>query len=101
MKYKTNLIRSGMNLLGLSGRRFSVRLCLVAVAVLALQANSVFAHPGHDHHAPQSGIMHWLLAPAHAIPILTCLGFGVGFAIWKLRSANRRSITVDIDPSKR
>ncbi|MFN7291283.1 MAG: hypothetical protein ACK5YR_19125 [Pirellula sp.] len=100
MKYKSNPTRSGMNLFGLSGHRFSARLGLAVVTIVALPANSVFAHPGHDHHAPQSGIMHWLLAPAHAIPILACLGFVVGIAIWKLRSANRRSTMVELDPSK-
>ena len=101
MKYTANLPRSGMNMFGLSVHRFSARLSLVVAAIVALQANSVFAHPGHDHHAPQSGIMHWLLAPTHAIPMLACLGFVIGFTIWKIRLTNRRSNTVGIDPSKR
>jgi hydrogenase/urease accessory protein HupE len=89
-----------MNLFVLSSRPFFVRLSFVIAAAISLQSKSVFAHPGHDHHAPQYGIMHWLLAPTHAIPILACLGIIVGLAIWKLRSSNRLSATVDMDSSE-
>jgi hypothetical protein len=89
-----------MNFFGLSRRPFFVRLGLVFAVVISLQSKSVFAHPGHDHHVTQDGIMHWLLAPTHAIPILACLGIIGGLAIWKLRSSNRLSAAVDLDSSE-
>lgn len=69
-------------------------------AFLLLQAGHAFGHPGHDHHLPQSGVLHWLLAPAHAIPILAGLGLIVGFALWKLRLLQLSSSSAEIGPNK-
>lgn len=70
------------------------------VALVLLQAHHAFGHPGHDHHLPQSGILHWLLAPTHAIPILVGLGLIVGFAVWKLRSSKLSSSADELGPNK-
>ncbi|MCU0711053.1 MAG: hypothetical protein MUC43_03265 [Pirellula sp.] len=100
MKIKCTPARLGTSPFGFTDRFMVMRLALLIAALVSLPANTACAHPGHDHHAPQSGIMHWLLAPTHALPILGCLGLFVGFAIWKLRTTKRRSCAVDIDPGQ-
>ena len=99
MKQKSYSVRFGMKLFGRLVRSSTMRFGLIVAVMVLLQPNFVLAHPGHDHQAPQTGIMHWLLAPTHAIPIVACLGLAVGFAIWKFRSVSRKSNTINLDAS--
>lgn len=56
--------------------------------VVAAAGAPLFAHPGHDAHAPQHGVIHWLLSPVH----WTMMGFVVAifFALlFSFRLANQ------------
>lgn len=97
MTRKAHPKRFYMYLFGPSGCSSFLRFGCMITAMSVLQPNFVFAHPGHDHHAPQTGFMHWLLAPTHAIPIFACLGLAVGLAIWKLRSVASKSTMLNSD----
>ncbi|XZE44636.1 hypothetical protein SH467x_004249 [Pirellulaceae bacterium SH467] len=59
---------------------------IVTTAAMATFANPVFAHPGHDAHVPQEGLLHWVLSPSHA----TAIGFMV-VAAFLVFAAVRRS----------
>lgn len=80
----THLIRSML---------FRLLTCLLAFMVVAAAGAPLFAHPGHDAHAPQHGVIHWLLSPVH----WTMMGFLVAiffallfsFRLANLRLANR------------
>jgi hydrogenase/urease accessory protein HupE len=64
--------------------------CTAALcSMFTLSSSQLFAHPGHDHHVPQTGILHWLLAPIHAIPILLVIGLLITIVAWKLRLSSR------------
>ena len=63
---------------------------LVCLSILSYPSFA-FGHPGHDHHAPQTGLLHWLLAPVHAIPLLAGFSLLAAFLVWKLRAVLRRA----------
>ncbi|MFN7876789.1 MAG: hypothetical protein ACK5PB_15820 [Pirellula sp.] len=94
MMHKAFPMRFCINLFRLSAYHSFLRSGFIVTGMVLLQPSLVVAHPGHDHHAPQTGIMHWLLAPTHAALILACLGLAFGFAIWKLRSVIYKSTTL-------
>jgi len=56
-----------------------------------LQSGIAVAHEGHGHPAWQSGVMHYVLNPVHAIPVLLvgCVALLVS-RIVAVRSARRR-----------
>lgn len=39
--------------------------CFWAFVSVVATATPLFAHPGHDAHAPQHGLFHWLSSPVH------------------------------------
>lgn len=43
---------------------------MATFAICFVSSSAVWGHPGHDHHAPQVGISHWLLSPIHCITIV-------------------------------
>lgn len=55
---------------------------ILAASMIAtlLQSGVVLAHEGHGHPSWQSGVMHYVLNPVHAIPVLLvgCVAFLVG-----------------------
>jgi hydrogenase/urease accessory protein HupE len=52
-----------------------VIICCLTFLTVAATSAPLFAHPGHDAHAPQHGLFHWLLSPVH------CAAIGLGAAI--------------------
>ena len=42
-----------------------------ALAIFALMP-SVFAHEGHGHPEHPQGILHYVVNPSHALPIVIC-----------------------------
>lgn len=56
------------------------------------------AHPGHDSHAPQTGLLHYFASPTHVIQIVAIAALAVGAAYFIVRSllAKRGSESVNL-----
>ncbi len=61
-----------------------------ALAILAVMPHS-FAHEGHGHPEHPQGILHYVMNPTHALPVVLCLT-GIMLAAWTgQRTLRRRS----------
>lgn len=62
-----------------------------AMVVTCLQSTVAVAHEGHGHASWQTGVMHYVLNPVHAIPVLLvgCVALLVGRMV-VARAARRR-----------
>lgn len=61
--------------------KFGRLMCIVATGLLSPEA---LAHEGHGHPAHQDGVIHYLVNPSHALPVvLTCAA--ATFAVWAIR----------------
>ncbi|AMV30730.1 hypothetical protein VN12_01345 [Pirellula sp. SH-Sr6A] len=74
--------------------RHRLSIFTVSLAALATFAPRVFAHPGHDAHAPQQGLLHWLLSPVHwtAAGLIVFIGFFVFAALRRNDSTAKKTI---------
>lgn len=57
---------------------------LVRMATFAIcfaSASAAWGHPGHDAHAPQQGLSHWLLSPIHCITIVCGIAITANFLL--------------------
>ena len=58
-----------------------------------------FAHPGHDHNAPQTGLVHYLLSPMHVFQLVAVAALVVGLAIAIRTVWNKKISKTVVQPS--
>ena len=67
-------------------KKISGRGSLMALAALAVSAESLWAHPGHGLGATLHDVAHWLSSPDHAASVLGIAIAVVVLGAWALRS---------------
>jgi len=67
---------------------------LFSLIVTFISSNVMLAHPGHGDPQHQEGILHYLTAPEHFIPILLVFA-ALGFLFYKFGIVNRKQQQLD------
>jgi hypothetical protein len=77
--------------------------CSGLVFLTIAHCSPLVAHEGHGHPEHQNGLLHYLLNPAHSLPVLAtvaCLAAGVSGWRW-LRCRNARQMARAAAPRNR